>query len=56
MDDRCSVYAEENKMAVDMAGTVDAYLSTETNFVPIRGVMREEFNMAFNFPHMHTQI
>ena len=56
MDGRCSVYAEQSHISIVMAGLVDFYLSTETNLFPIRGVMREEFDMALNFPHMRTRI
>ena len=49
-----AVSAEQSE--IPMAGMADLYLSTETNFVPIRGVMREDFDMALYFPHTRTRI
>ena len=43
MDGRCSAQAEQRKKPVAVVHLPGAYLSTETNLVPIRGVMREEF-------------
>ena len=43
MDGRCSAQAEQRKKPVAVGHLPGAYLSTETNLVPIRGVMRKEF-------------
>ena len=43
LDGRCSAQAEQRKKPVAVVHPPGAYLSTETNLVPIRGVMREEF-------------
>ena len=43
LDCRCSAQAEQRKKPVAVVHLPGAYLSTETNLVPIRGVMREEF-------------
>ena len=43
LDGRCSAQAEQKKKPVAVVHLPGAYLSTETNLVPIRGVMREEF-------------
>ena len=43
LDGRCSAQAEQRKKPVAVVHLPGAYLSTETNLVPIRGVMREEF-------------
>ena len=40
LDGRCSVYAEQSTIPVDMAGMAGAYLSTENKLVPIRCVSR----------------
>ena len=44
MDGRCSAQAEQRKKPVAVGPLPGAYLSTETNLVPIRGVMRKEFD------------
>ena len=44
LDGRCSAQAEQRKKPVAVGPLPGAYLSTETNLVPIRGVMRKEFN------------
>ena len=44
MDGRCSAQAEQRKKPVAVGHLPGAYLSTETNLVPIRGVMRKEFD------------
>ena len=44
MDGRCSAQAEQRKKPVAVVHLPGAYLSTETNLVPIRGVMRKEFD------------
>ena len=43
LDGRCSAQAEQRKKPVAVGHLPGAYLSTETNLVPIRGVMRKEF-------------
>ena len=53
LDGRCSVQAEQRKILVAVGPLPGAYLSTETNFVPIRGVMRKEFDTGHK--HTHTQ-
>ena len=40
LDGRCSAQAEQRKKPVAVVHLPGAYLSTETNLVPIRGVMR----------------
>ena len=44
LDGRCSAQAEQRKKPVAVGPLPGAYLSTETNLVPIRGVMRKEFD------------
>ena len=44
LDGRCSAQAEQRKKPVAVGPLPGAYLSTETNSVPIRGVMRKEFD------------
>ena len=53
MDGRCSAQAEQRKKPVAVVHLPGAYLSTETNLVPIRGVMRKEFDTGQR--HTHTQ-
>ena len=43
LDGRCSAQAEQRKKPVAVGHLPGGYLSTETNLVPIRGVMRKEF-------------
>ena len=43
-DGRCSAQAEQRKKRVAVGPLPGAHLSTETNLVPIRGVMRKEFD------------
>ena len=40
LDGRCSAQAEQRKKPVAVGPLPGAYLSTETNLVPIRGVMK----------------
>ena len=51
LDGRCSAQAEQRKKPVAVVHLPGAYLSTETNLVPIRGVMRKEFDTG----HTHTE-
>ena len=44
LDGRCSAQAEQRKKPVAVGHLPGAYLSTETNLVPIRGVMKKEFD------------
>ena len=44
LDGRCSAQAERRKKPVAVVHLPGAYLSTETNLVPIRGVMKKEFD------------
>ena len=44
LDGRCSAQAEQRKKPVAVVHLPGAYLSTETNLVPIRGVMKKEFD------------
>ena len=44
MDGRCSAQAELRKKPMAVGPLPGAYLSTETNLVPIRGVMKKEFD------------
>ena len=53
MDGRCSAQAEQRKKPVAVVHLPGAYLSTETNLVPIRGVMREEFVTGQTDTHTH---
>ena len=53
LDGRCSAQAEQRKKPVAVGPLPGAYLSTETNLVPIRGVMRKEFDTGQR--HTHTQ-
>ena len=41
---RCSGKAEQRKKPVAVGPLPGAYLSTETNLVPIRGVIKKEFD------------
>ena len=50
LDGRCSVQAEQRKKPAAVVPLPGAYLSTETNFVPIRGVTRKEFDTG----HTHA--
>ena len=54
LDGRCSAQAEQRKKPVAVVHLPGAYLSTETNLVPIRGVMREEFVTGQTHTHTHT--
>ena len=54
MDDQCSVYAEQIKISLALAGMAGANLSTKTNLVLIRGVMREEFRNTLNLTQTHA--
>ena len=51
LDGRCSAQAEQRKKPVAVVHLPGAYLSTETNLVPIRGVMKKEFDTG----HTHTR-
>ena len=57
LDGRCSAQAEQRKKPVAVVHLPGAYLSTETNLVPIRGVMRKEFDtgQTDRQTHTHTQ-
>ena len=44
LDGRCSAQAEQRKKPVAVVHLPVAYLSAETNLVPIRGVMKKEFD------------
>ena len=52
LDGRCSVQAEQRKKPVAVGPLPGAYLLTETNFVPNRGVTKKEFDTRKN---THTQ-
>ena len=54
LDGRCSVQAEQRNKPVAVGPLPGAYLSTETNFVPIRGVTRKEFDTGHTHTHTHT--
>ena len=56
LDGRCSAQAEQRKKPVAVGPLPGAYLSTETNLVPIRGVMRKEFDtgQTDRQTHRHT--
>ena len=54
LDGRFSAQAEQRKKPVAVVHLPGAYLSTETNLVPIRGVMREEFVTGQTDRHTHT--
>ena len=57
LDGRFSAQAEQRKKPVAVVHLPGAYLSTETNLVPIRGVMREEFvtGQTDRQTHTHTE-
>ena len=55
LDGRCSAQAEQRKKPVAVVHLPGAYLSTETNLVPIRGVMKEEFDTGQTDTHTHTR-
>ena len=48
LDDCCFVYAGQSKISMVLAGMAGANLSTGTNLVLIRGVMRKEFRITLN--------
>ena len=54
LDGRCSAQAEQRKKPVAVGHLRGAYLSTETNLVPIRGVMKKEFDTGQTRTHTHT--
>ena len=54
LDGRCSAQAEQRKKPVAVVHLPGAYLSTETNLVPIRGVMKKEFDTGQT--HTHTEL
>ena len=54
LDGRCSAQAEQRKKPVAVGHLPGAYLSTETNLVPIRGVMEKEFDTGQTDTHTHT--
>ena len=54
LDGRCSAQAEQRKEPVAVGPLPGAYLSTETNLVPIRGVMKKEFDTGHTHKHTHT--
>ena len=51
LDGRCSAQAEQRKKPVAVGPLPGAYLSTETNLVPIRGVMKKEFDTGQTHTH-----
>ena len=51
LDGRCSVYAEVPNAVKPMP---EAYLLTETNLVPIRGIVRKDFFWKHIHTHKHT--
>ena len=51
LDGRCSAQAEQRKKPVAVGPPPGAYLSTETNLVPIRGVMKKEFDTGHTDTH-----
>ena len=55
MDGRCSAQAEQRKKPVAVGPLPGAYLSTETNLVPIRGVMKKEFDTGHTRRQTHTR-
>ena len=55
MDGRCSAQAEQRKKPVAVVHLPGAYLSTETNLVPIRGVMKKEFVTGHTRRQTHTR-
>ena len=54
LDGRCSAKAEQRKKPVAVGPLPGAYLSTETNLVPIRGVIKKEFDTGHTRTHAHT--
>ena len=59
LDGRCSAQAEQRKKPVAVGPLPGAYLSTETNLVPIRGVMKNKRSLipdthADTHTHTHT--
>ena len=56
LDGRCSAQAEQRKKPVVVVHLPGAYLSTETNLVPIRGVMKKEFDTGQTRTHTHTEL
>ena len=54
LDGRCSAQAEQRKKPVAVVHLPGAYLSTETNLVPIRGVMKKEFDTGHTQTRRHT--
>ena len=56
LDGRCSAQAEQRKKPVAVVHLPGAYLSTETNLVPIRCVMKKEFDdRTDRHTHTHTE-
>ena len=55
LDGRCSAQAEQRKKPVAVGPLPGAYLSTETNLVPIRGVMKKEFDTGHTRRQTHTR-
>ena len=54
LDGRCSAQAEQRRKPVAVGPLPGAYLLTETNLVPIRGVMRKEFDTGHTDTDTHT--
>ena len=54
LDGRCSAQAEQRKKPVAVVHLPGAYLSTETNLVPIRGVIKKEFDTGHTRRHART--
>ena len=55
LDGRCSAKAEQRKKPVAVGPLPGAYLSTETNLVQIRGVIKKEFDTGQTDRHTHTE-
>ena len=55
LDVLCSAQAEQRKKPVAVVHLPGAYLSTETNLVPIRGVMKKEFDTGHTDTQTHTR-
>ena len=53
LDGRWSAQAGQRKKPMAVGPLPGAYLSTETNLIPIRGVMRKEFDTGHTRRHTH---
>ena len=56
LDGCCSAKAEQRKKPVAVGPLPGAYLSTETNLVPIRGVIKKEFDTGHTHTRTHTEL